>query len=249
MSEYSWKFFSATAASAQTPVSISRSCSRKAYGSDEVSTWISPRHSPSSSSGTHITLRIACETMDSCAPKWRSDSVSTDSTECFLPTTSARMVRDITTFAGSSTVPSRQRAPTGTGASPSFFCSRMNARSASGNSWKMKFMIFSVSVARSVTAPSAMPTCAIARSFSTVRAMSTPASSPGGANRVRSAAATERVMMVGVLAAAGVTSEWNTSGIAAIDSSSPSRSGCQTPGSSRTPSTKVPLNECRSSTK
>ena len=57
-----------------------------------------------------MTLRIACDTMDSCAPKWRSASVSTDSTECFLSSTSATMVRDITTCAGSTTVPSRQRA-------------------------------------------------------------------------------------------------------------------------------------------
>jgi hypothetical protein len=127
--------------------------------------------------------------------------------------------------------------------------SMMKARSASGNRSKMKFMIFSISVSWSVTAPSAMLTWAIACSLCTVFSRSLrPALlvSTTGAKRV---ASTDRVITVGVWPRSASISEWNTSWAEASASSSPSRSACQAPGASRSPPTKVPLRECRSSTK
>ena len=200
-------------------------------------------------SGTHMTLRMACATIDSCAEKWRSDKVSSDRIARFLCSTSSMMVCDMRTCCGSSMVPSRRLAATGTGASR--WCSRnkMKARSASGNSSKMKFMIFSISIARSVTAPSAMLACAIACSRCTVFSRSLRSawlvSASAGVKRV---ASTELVISVGMLPRSGTTSEWNTSGTDASASSSPSCSTCQAPGARRSPSTKVPLLECRSST-
>jgi hypothetical protein len=197
MSEYSWKFFSATAVSAHTPLRISRSASWKACGSDEVSTWIRPSTSSPRTSGTHITLRMACATIEACAPYWRSARVSTESTARLRTSTWSTMVREMRSRAGSSTAPSRRRAATGCGRSWPSLESAIKARSAAGNSSKMKFMSFSISVAWSVTAPSAMLTWAIACSRCTVRSRSprpAPRVSTTGAKWV---ASTERVITAG----------------------------------------------------
>jgi hypothetical protein len=167
MSEYSWKFFSATAVSAQTPVSSSRSASWKAY-TDRT------RCRPGSAPALHR-RRSAARTWRCGSPGRRSNPAR----EMAVGQRIGRQDRALPAqhfvddrvrqpgLAGSSTVPSRRRAATGTGGSRSFWRSRMKARSASGNRSKMKFMIFSLSVSRSVTAPSAMLTWAIACSFST----------------------------------------------------------------------------------
>ena len=249
MSEYSWKFLSATAVSAHTPLRISRSASWKAYGSDEVSTWSRPSTSSPRISGTHMTLRMAWATIDSWEPKWRSARVSTDRMARLRTRTSSTMVWEIRSWAGSSTAPPRRRAATGRGGSRSVPRSMMKARSASGNRSKIRFMILSIRVAWSVTAPSAMLTWAIACSRCTVFSSSLRAAfwvSTTGAKRV---ASTERVMTVGALPRSGSISEWKTSWAEASASSSPSRSACQLPGGRRSPDTKVPLRECRSSMK
>ena len=145
-------------------------------------------------------------------------------------------------------MPLRRRAATGTGGSRSFWRSRMNARSASGNRSKMKFMIFSVKVARSVTAPSAMLTWAIACSFSTDFSSSPRGASRGPAAGTYWVTSTDFLITVGMLAAPGATSERNTSWVEASASSSPSPSTCHDPGCSRAPLTNVPFDECRSST-